>query len=50
MGAVAWLLPSWDARVLASGAFLYGKDYEDTARALHLDLRSFLGKILAWKV
>lgn len=44
LGAAAWLLPSWDARVLASGAFLYGKDYEDTAKALHLDLRAFLAR------
>jgi spermidine synthase len=41
---VAWLIPAWDARVLASGAYLYGKDYEDTARALHIDLKTYLAR------
>src|SRR6185436_16260389 len=47
---VSWLLPSWDARVLASGAYLYGEDYANMAKVLHVDLRTYLereSKILA---
>ncbi|MBI3857326.1 MAG: fused MFS/spermidine synthase, partial [Planctomycetes bacterium] len=47
---VAWMLPSWDSKVLASGAYLYGQDYAKLAGLLHVDLRTYLGresKILA---
>ena len=47
---VAWLRPSWDATVLASGAYLYGEDYARMAKTLHLDLPTYLAresKILA---
>jgi spermidine synthase len=47
---VAWLLPSWDSKVLASGAYLYGQDYSRLADLLHVDLRTYLerdSKILA---
>lgn len=47
---VAWLLPSWDSRVLASGAYLYGQDYSRMAGLLHVGLRTYLereSKILA---
>jgi len=48
--AVAWLLPSWDSRSLASGVYLYGEDYARMARTLHIDLPTYLAresKILA---
>jgi spermidine synthase len=47
---VAWLRPSWDSTVLASGAYLYGEDYARMAKTLHLDLPTYLAresKILA---
>jgi len=46
----AWLLPTWDSRVLASGAYLYGEDYARMAKTLHIDLPTYLAresKILA---
>ncbi|HLY10839.1 MAG TPA: hypothetical protein VKW04_16170, partial [Planctomycetota bacterium] len=50
VAVVAWLLPSWDSRVLASGAYLYGEDYARMAKTLHIDLPTYLAresKILA---
>ncbi|HEV3028216.1 MAG TPA: fused MFS/spermidine synthase, partial [Planctomycetota bacterium] len=47
---VAWLRPSWDSKVLASGAYLYGEDYARMAKTLHIDLPTYLAresKILA---
>jgi spermidine synthase len=47
---IAWLLPAWDSRVLASGAYLYGEDYARMAKTLHLSLPDYLAresKILA---
>ena len=47
---VAWLRPSWDSRVLASGTYLYGEDYARMAKTLHIDLPTYLSresKILA---
>jgi spermidine synthase len=42
LAVAAWLMPSWDDRVLASGAYLYGAQYAAAAKALHLDLRTYL--------
>ncbi|HZE95464.1 MAG TPA: fused MFS/spermidine synthase [Planctomycetota bacterium] len=50
VAGVAWLRPSWDSRVLASGAYLYGEDYRRMAETLHMDLPTYLAresKILA---
>jgi len=47
---VAWLRPSWDSKVLASGTYLYGEDYARMAKTLHIDLPTYLAresKILA---
>jgi spermidine synthase len=44
LALVAWLIPSWDDRVLASGAYLYGAQYAAAAKALHLDLRTYLNR------
>jgi spermidine synthase len=42
--AVAWMLPTWDSRVLASGAYLYGEDYARMAKTLHIDLPTYLAR------
>jgi spermidine synthase len=39
---VVWLAPSWDEHILASGAYLYGEQYAAAARALHIDLKTYL--------
>jgi spermidine synthase len=44
LGVVVWILPSWDEQVLASGAYLYGDVYASAARALHIDLKTYLRK------
>src|SRR6185369_3239819 len=41
---VVWILPSWDEQVLASGAYLYGDAYAAAARALRIDLQTYLRK------
>jgi len=41
---VAWLWPSWDPKVLASGAYLYGEDYARMAKTLHLSLPDYLAR------
>src|SRR5581483_3391961 len=41
---VAWLWPSWDPEVLASGAYLYGEDYARMAKTLHLSLPDYLAR------
>src|SRR5205814_10437656 len=44
LGLAVWLAPSWDERVLASGAYLYGEQYAAAARALHVDLKTYLDR------
>jgi len=39
-----WLAPSWDEHVIASGAYLYGEQYAAAARALHVDLKTYLDR------
>lgn len=41
---VAWVRPSWDSRVLASGAYLYGEDYARMARIMNVDLPTYLAR------
>src|SRR6185295_14669020 len=41
---VVWLAPSWDEHVLASGAYLYGDQYAAAAKALHVDLKTYLDR------
>lgn len=41
---VVWFMPSWDEHVLASGAYLYGEQYAAAARALHVDLKTYLNR------
>ena len=41
---VVWLAPSWDEHVIASGAYLYGDQYAAAARALHVDLKTYLDR------
>src|SRR6185503_13087012 len=44
LALVVTVLPSWDEQVLASGAYLYGEQYAAAARALRMDLKTYLAK------